>query len=204
MPLLMNRTLVAVRPSAVRPRRRAGGFSLLELMITAAVAAIALALGVPSMLRMLARHAVSAQADEMRDALRGARNEAMKRGGPVIVCRTAAAATDRCAQGGGDWQTWMVFADANRSGAYEAGEPVVNGHTEASRRLSVGADVANVRFEPTGIARSSGDAANVVFLLSPAGIAAGATAAGDRASQRQVCLNTRGDVVVLDGNGTCP
>lgn len=182
---------------------RAGGFSLIELMVTVAVAAIALGVGVPSMLRWMARHAIAAQADEMRDALRGARSEAMKRGGPVIVCRTDATSGGRCAQGGGDWQTWMVFADANRSGDYEPGDPLINGHAEASTRLSASAEVASVRFEPTGIARPSTGAGNTVFLLSPAGASAG-SAAGDRASQRQVCVSPRGDVCVVDGNAACP
>jgi prepilin-type N-terminal cleavage/methylation domain-containing protein len=202
----MNPLSLALPPLAARRARstRVGGFSLIELLVTAAVAAIALGLGVPSMLRLMARHAISAQADEMRDALRGARSEAMKRGGPVILCRTEASSGGRCAQGGGDWQTWMVFADADRSGNYEAGDPVVNGHTETSRRLSVRSEVASVRFEPTGIALPSGGAGNVVFLLSPAGTSAGAAPADDRASQRQVCVSTRGDVVVVDGHGTCP
>jgi type IV fimbrial biogenesis protein FimT len=175
--------------------------SLVELLVTLAVAAIVVGLGAPSMLRVLARHAIAAQAEELQDAVRVGRNEAMKRSGPVVLCRTAPADTGHCAGSGGDWQTWLLFADIARSGTFVASDPIVRQHLDVSRRMTVRSDVASLRFESTGIAHA--DAGAAVFVLSPAGSAAGSTGS-DRALQRQVCVNPRGEVVVLDGSATCP
>jgi type IV fimbrial biogenesis protein FimT len=175
--------------------------SLIELLATLAVAAIVVGLGAPSMMRMLASHAILAQAEELQDAVRIGRNEAMTRSGPVVLCRTDAGNTSHCAGSGGDWQTWLLFADVARSGTFIGGDTIVRQHLEVSRRMTATSDVASVRFEATGIARADGG--HAVFVLSPAGSPAGTTVS-DRASQRQVCVNPRGEVAVIDGNAACP
>jgi type IV fimbrial biogenesis protein FimT len=200
----MNRT-AAVPVPAVRPRRRSpariGGMTLIELMVTLAVAALVVTLGAPTMLRLLARHAIAAQAEELQDAVRIGRNEAMKRGGPVVLCRTDASNTSHCAGNAGDWQTWLLFADVARTGTFAGGDPILRQHLDVSSRMTVVGNAAGVRFESTGIAHS--DAGSAVFVLSPAGASAG-SAASDRGTQRQVCVNPRAEVVVVSGNETCP
>jgi len=180
---------------------RMGGMSLIELMVALAVAALVVGLGVPSFLRLLTRHAIAAQAAELQDAVRVGRNEAMKRGGPVVLCRTDAGDAARCAGTGGNWQTWLLFADAARSGAFAAGDAIVRQHLDVSNRLSIASGAASIRFESTGIARSDTGAA--VFLLGPAGSSTDA-GGSDRAAQRQVCVNPRGDVAVIAGDAACP
>lgn len=175
--------------------------SLIELLVTLAVAAIVVGLGAPPMMRVLANHAILAQAEELQDAVRIGRNEAMKRSGPVVLCRTDAGNTSRCANSGGDWQTWLLFADVARSGSFVGGDTIVRQHLDVSRGMTATSDMASVRFEATGIARADGGRA--VFVLSPVGASAGTTV-GDRALQRQVCVNPRGEVAVIDGNAACP
>ena len=170
-----------------------GGFTLVEVMVTAAVAAILVCLGTPSFMGLMTRHAAIDRAEALQDAVRVGRTEAMKRGGPVILCRTAAADTARCAGGGGSWQTWLLFADANRSGDFDNGDAVVRQQAAASNRLAVTSAAASIRFESTGIAHS--DAGVTVFELGPAG---GATAL------QRVCVNPRAEVVVIAGDATCP
>jgi type IV fimbrial biogenesis protein FimT len=199
----MNRTVTV---SAVRPRRRVsparmGGMTLIELMVALAVAAVIVALGAPTMLRMLARHAIAAQADELQDAVRIGRNEAMKRGGPVVLCRTDASNTSHCAGSAGSWQTWLLFADVARTGTFAGGDPILRQHLDVSGRMTVVGDAASVRFESTGIAHA--DSGSAVFVLSPAGASAG-SAESDRGAQRQVCVNPRGEVAVVTGYATCP
>ena len=185
--------------SAVRPRRRTlparmGGVTLVELMVTLAIVAVVVGLGAPSFLRVLARHAIAAQAEELQDAVRTGRSEAMRRSGPVVLCRTDAASTGRCADSGGSWQTWLLFADIDRNGTFNAGDSLLREHLDPSRRMTVASDAASIRFEATGIAHS--EAGDTVIVLSPND--------GDRVQQRKVCVNTRGEVAVVAGDAACP
>ena len=195
--------LVACPRSSSRSRggRARRGFSLIELMVTVAVAALVMALGVPSFLRAIGRHAIQAQAEELQDAVRFGRNEAMKRSGPVVLCRTDPATPGHCAGTGGSWQTWILFADVARSGAFAAGDPILRQHVEVSRRMTVSSDTASVRFESTGIAHSETGA--TVFLLAPAGGSAD-TPGTDRGLTRRVCVNPRSEVAIVEGGATCP
>ena len=181
------------RAATARPR----GMTLVEMMTTLLIVGIVVGLGVPSFLRALARHAVMAQAEELQDAVRVGRSEAIKRGGPVVLCRTDASNTSQCATAGGSWQTWLLFSDAGRNGVFGGADALVRQHVDASSRLTVVSSSASVRFESTGIAHADGG--NAVFVLSPAG-----AGNGDRAAQRQVCVNPRGDVVVIAGDAACP
>ncbi len=191
-----------IRPPAVPrrtdPRPAGRGFTLVEMLVIVLIAGIVASMGAPSMLRLLARHATDAAAGELRDALRGARSEAMKRGGPVVVCRTTPQRPGRCADGGGDWRTWMAFADTDRSGVYEAGEPVLASHAELSPRVAASAPLAALRFDATGVARADDGAAAAAIVFAPA---AGGT---DRGGQRQVCVRARGDIALVEGAGGCP
>ena len=190
----------AVSIPLARPRRP-GGFTLVDLMVTLAVAGIVVALGAPSFLRVLARHAILAQAEELQDAVRIGRNEAMKRSGPVVLCRTEAASPGHCAGTSGSWQTWLLFADVGRSGAFAAGDPILRQHVDPSSRMTVTSEAPAIRFESTGIAHVDSGAS--VILLGPAGSAADASGS-DRALQRRVCVNPRGEVAIVEGGATCP
>ena len=195
-----------VPTSAVRTRRprrpaRRGGFTLVELMVTLAVAAVVLALGVPSFLRALARHAILAQAEELQDAVRVGRNEAMKRSGPVVLCRTEPTQPGHCTGSGGSWQTWLLFADLGRGGAFTAGDPILRQHVDVSGRLAVTSAAPALRFESTGIAHA--DTGPAVFTFSPAGSPADPSRA-DMALRRQVCVNARGEVAIVAGDAACP
>ena len=173
------------------------GVTLIELMVTLAIVTIVAGLGVPSFLRLLAGHAIAAQAEELQDAVRLGRNEAMKRGGPVVLCRTGPDNTSRCAGNGGNWQTWLLFTDLGRTGTFTGGDAIVRQHLDVSGRMTIVSNAASIRFEATGIAHSDLD--DTVFTLSPAG-----SAGSDPASQRLVCVNPRGEVAVIAGGASCP
>ncbi|HEC15556.1 MAG TPA: prepilin-type N-terminal cleavage/methylation domain-containing protein [Sedimenticola sp.] len=95
--------------------KQIGGFTLIELMITLAVAVIVLALGIPAFNAMLANNRASAQANSLVTALAFARSEAAKRGLRVALCpRDAPGQADFSCGGRNDWVNgWMVFTDAS-------------------------------------------------------------------------------------------
>lgn len=95
------------------------GFTLIELIVTIAVAAILLGVAVPSFQETIKNNRMAANVNEFIAALNLARSEAIKRGVPVTVCKGNAAACNNAAR----WDDgWIVFADgAGAAGTVNAG-----------------------------------------------------------------------------------
>lgn len=95
--------------------RRQQGLTLIELMVTLAVAIVLLAIGIPAFQGIEANSRAVAQANSLVTALSLARSEAVSRGIPVAVC---ARATDTSCGGSGVWAAggWLVFTDAYSTG----------------------------------------------------------------------------------------
>lgn len=91
---------------------RSRGFTLTELIITVAIVAIVLAIGIPSFQGMMRNNRVAAHTNEFLSSLNLARSEAIKRGWRVVLC--PGNATTGCAGWGGN--EWMVFVDADANG----------------------------------------------------------------------------------------
>lgn len=82
--------------------RRQAGFTLIELMVTMAVAVIVLGAGLPQMQALLENNRLSAQANRLSADLNLARTEAVRRGGTVrMVAR------------GSDWSAGWSLVDAD-------------------------------------------------------------------------------------------
>lgn len=73
--------------------KRQAGFTLVELMVTVAIAAILLGIGVPSFRALIENNRIAAASNDVVTALQYARSEAVKRGVLVDVCGTADQAT---------------------------------------------------------------------------------------------------------------
>ncbi len=99
-------------------QRTGKGFTLIELMVTLAVAAILLTVGVPSFRATVENNRLTIAANELVSALNLARSEAIKRGVRVTVCKSADGAT--CTTSG-DWEKgWIVFTDIDNNAAYDS------------------------------------------------------------------------------------
>ena len=102
------------------------GFTLTELMIVVAIAAVFATLAVPAMGGMIARQRVQGQANEIANAFSFAHTEAVRRGKPVFVV-PGNVRTDRKLNGSatswGNANALLVFTDngANNQ-TYDAGE----------------------------------------------------------------------------------
>lgn len=96
------------------------GFTLIEAMTAVAILAILASMAGPGMSQFLAARRVEDAARRIGEDLAFARNEAVKRNSPVLMC---AGASGDCAAAPAttDWATgWRVCYDPNADGACEA------------------------------------------------------------------------------------
>ena len=97
------------------------GLTLIEMMVTLAVAIILVAVGIPAFRSITANNRAVAQSNALVTALNLSRGEAVKRGAPVTICR---AANGACDDESNDWASgWLVFEDSDSSGDMNDGEP---------------------------------------------------------------------------------
>ena len=100
------------------------GFTVIDLMMTLAVAAVLLALAIPSFNTLALNKRITAQTNEFLSSLALARSEALKRVSPVTVCRSANGTT--CANSGGWEQGWIVFNDKDKDAQVDStNEPIL-------------------------------------------------------------------------------
>jgi type IV fimbrial biogenesis protein FimT len=89
----------------------AAGFTLLELLIALAIAAIVAAVGVPTLGAYISEQRLQSRADALLRSLERARSEAIRRGARVDLCPGEAA----CAGGALPWEAgWTIVADSAR------------------------------------------------------------------------------------------
>ena len=128
---------------------RSKGFTLIELMVTIAIAAILMVVAVPSLVTYQRNSEMTSFANTMLASINAARAEAMKRGRYAMVVPVDGVA----------WASgWVVFVDVDRSGTYNAGDIPVQTREAPPTFLTVsGSGVANeaapyIMFDPSGYA----------------------------------------------------
>ena len=124
---------------------RADAFTVLELLVTLAVAAILLLTAVPSFQQFTQRQQMKAAVNGLHNALLLARNEAVHRNIPVVAC--PGDGTGGCT-GGRDWSGgWIVFRDPNDDRQRQAGETLLLlGQGSGSPLVNSSAGRTSIRF----------------------------------------------------------
>lgn len=162
--------------TSARHYRRLGsqnGFTLVEAMVTLAVAAILLAWAVPSMQSFISRNQMSTEVNNFMASLYFARSEAVKRLRDVSLCPSTDGAS--CANST-DWaQGWMMYVNMDGDNAFGSGDIVVQ--TNPSTPLGNTGNRNRITFNPKGSSNngsfdftdSSGIAGPRCVTLSPAG-----------------------------------
>ncbi len=103
----------------------AKGFTLLELMIVLALAAVILAIGAPTFAEFRRNGRLTADANDLLTAVQVARTEAVKQQRTMSLCATddPLAAAPACS-GRADFTGWLVFADPDADCALAGGADI--------------------------------------------------------------------------------
>lgn len=141
-------------------KRQVAGFTLLELMITIAIAAILLAIALPSFQSSLRSNRVATATNEALASLSLARSEAIRNTRGAGVCASADGSS--C---GADWNSgWLVWSDADGDGVIDAGEIVRYSQGKAS--VTMTGSAATLNFDRRG--RASGGLQTISIAPSDA------------------------------------
>ncbi|VWX56014.1 hypothetical protein VARIO8X_110077 [Burkholderiales bacterium 8X] len=110
------------------------GFTLIELMITVAVAAILSAVALPYLATFVDRSRARAWSSELESALSYARAEAIARSGPVGVCALEAPGATLCAAAndGSAWINGWMVVDQRAGVSLRTGPPAADGLSVAA------------------------------------------------------------------------
>jgi type IV fimbrial biogenesis protein FimT len=182
-------------------RRR--GLTLIELMMSVAVAAILLALAAPNFREAINKNRLSSAASELTSAVQLARAEAVRSNRRVALCRSADGSS--CDSSASTWGGWILFVDTDADGLRDNTEPVVKSGTfDAPLTVLSSANIAaageRITFRGDGTAR----AADGVTLLT--GILAVCVVTAEPAQNvREVSLafGSRTTVTRRNGAGAC-
>ncbi|MEP6546517.1 MAG: GspH/FimT family pseudopilin [Gammaproteobacteria bacterium] len=99
---------------------RASGFTMIEMVMTIAIATIVMTLAIPSFRYVTNSNRIAGEINGLLGDLQLARAEAIKEGRPVTVCTSTDGTT--CA-GSTAWQSgWIVFPDPANPGVHDNGE----------------------------------------------------------------------------------
>lgn len=106
-------------PSGPQTFRRLRGFTLLEVLVTLAIAGILVAVGVPGLTTFIANNRMVSQVNAMVGMLNAARVEAIAQRRTVTVCGSA----DGVACNGTWSANWIAFIDRNGDGTINTSAP---------------------------------------------------------------------------------
>lgn len=177
---------------------KAGGFTLVEVMVSIAILSVLAAIAVPSFKDYSERLKVSSTADEMAVALSLTRTSAIQNNGNVTLRKltNAEAGLTGVCNTTQNWSCgWRIFRDFDGDGVLDAGEEVLytfNITNQVTVMRSVNGDnmTANRWGQLSGI--------NAIgFTLSPTGGSPSSPAT------TTLCLNSGGRIRMLQGSVTC-
>lgn len=114
------------------------GFTQVELMVSLAIAAIILTIGIPSFTTMIRNNQMTANVNEFLTTLNYVRTEAIKRGRPVSLCTS----TDSTSCTNSNWNAGYVsFVDTNKNGMLDAGEERIRAKDTLGNVLTISSAV---------------------------------------------------------------
>jgi len=154
------------------------GFSLIEILVTIAVAAVLAGVAVPSLSGFLRNVKLNSISGSLVASLQQARGEAIARNQGVLVCPSNTTKTDCAASTNWGVNGWLVCYDGNADGACDDSTADVPNPIRVEDKVdtkfaTVTGPAAAIRFAPSG---SQGVAGSAMVTISITGTWSGATA----------------------------
>lgn len=173
---------------------RIAGFTLLELIVTLAIAFILFAIGVPSYTNLINSNRLQGPANEALAAMNFARAEAVNRNSTVIVCKANTALT-ACATGTSDWPGLLVM-ETNAAGA----AVTVLRAVSFDSALKVHATTDVIRFNAQGFIRNATNGA----LNGTLRVCMPKTSPSDNSRDLSFASGGRINITSVSLSGSCP
>jgi len=190
------------------------GFTLVELLVVLAIAAILLAVGVPSFSYVVDRNRVSGEVNEMLADMALTRSEALARRGRVILCRSTTPTDPNaiCSATANDWNAgWIVFVDNTTTGTPFQRDPgdlteaVIRAYVKSSPQIAITAAPALAGVTVTSDGTVFSLDGNPLSLLNP-----GAPepvridfSGSEQSNRRSLCIATTGQARISNSFGGC-
>lgn len=151
------------------------GVTLIELMVTLAIAAIMLSMAVPSFQTFIRTSHVRTVTDELVAVFNFSRSEAVKRGWPVTVCKsnTVQASAPACNTAASWKDGWLVFVDVDQNGSVGASDTLLKVGKPATDQLAIsgGTNFSNyLTYLPSGSSLGNGGAASGTVTVCLEGV----------------------------------
>jgi type IV fimbrial biogenesis protein FimT len=145
------------RRSQQSPARSCRGITLLEMITVMGIAAILMAIAVPSYKYVTNSNRIAAEVNGLLGDMQFARGEAIKEGQTVTVCVSTDGAT--CATGTTTWNSgWLVFSDPNNNQQVDPNESIlrVQAVFTGSDTFVASNNISAVTFNREGFAAANG------------------------------------------------
>jgi len=176
-------------------RRRERGFSLVELLITMAVAVVLIVIAVPSFKSLTLSNKLTTAANDIVNAVHVARMEAVKRNANTQLCSNAASANSTDTLG----KACTTEVGAVYAMAAGAASQVLAGTVGITGAVQLKGDVTAIRFGGQGLGQKVGTTPPYTGTVADL-----CTSQMSKDNHRIVSMTTGSILVVDTSSGACP